>query len=259
MIFRARSSVVHGNVRDTATGVVPIQSYAGQLLIVNDLILPDAGSQDASKAKVSMKKNQRASFFDRNSIYKKIMKHLSQGNQADDINISEQEWLLDAFLAALETYMKHVVKKTIELCEHRTSYHLHNDQRCVMKNDMRVTMMFLNDLEMADYGSSDDETGFYRKRRAENIDEERKVARLESVNDTALLAIGGRKRPAEQPAPDGAPSGSKVGKVPCAPIQRTLAPRFKHMNIRDVLQFMEEDRRYARSNMLFEAYLKYKS
>ncbi|XP_039493417.1 transcription initiation factor TFIID subunit 4 [Drosophila santomea] len=238
---------------------VPIQPYAGQLLIISDLILPDSASQDANKTKVSTKRKQRASFFDSSSIHKKIIKQLSQGNQADDISMSEKESLLDAFLAALETYMKHVVKKTIDLCEHRTSYHLYNDARCVMKNDMRTTMMFLNDLEMADYGSSDDDAGFYRKRRAENDDKERKVARLESVNDTAMLAIGGRKRPAEAPGPEAAPSGSKGGQVTGPPVQRPFALRFKHLNIRDVLQFMEEDSRYARSNMLFEAYLKYKS
>ncbi|EDV58020.1 transcription initiation factor TFIID subunit 4 [Drosophila erecta] len=238
---------------------VPIQPYAGQLLIISDLILPDAAPQDPNKTKGWTKRKQRASFFDLSSIYKKIIKQLSPNNQAEDICISEQDFLLDSFLAALETYMKHVVNKIIDLCEHRTSYHLYSDERCVMKNDMRTTMMFLNDLEMADYGSSDDEAGFYRKRRTENNDKDRKVTRLESVNDTAMLAIGGRKRPAEAPGPGAAPGGSKSGQVAGAATQRTFPLRFKHMNIRDVLQFMEEDRRYARSNMLFEAYLKYKS
>ncbi|KAH8351825.1 hypothetical protein KR084_000005 [Drosophila pseudotakahashii] len=235
---------------------VPMQPYAGQVIIIKDLILPGASPQDWTKSSNLAKKKLRASFFERSSLLKKLLKHLTQANMADEFSMADHEALLDAFLAALETYMKSVVEKTIALCEHRSGYHLYNDERCVMKNDTRTTMMFLNDLEMADYGSSDDDAGFYRKHRAENAEKERKGVRLESVNDAAMLAIGGRKRPAEAAPPEATPSGSGSG-GPAA--QRPFGLRFKHLSIRDVLQFMEEDRRYSRSNMLFEAYLKYKS
>ncbi|XP_017004006.2 transcription initiation factor TFIID subunit 4 [Drosophila takahashii] len=234
---------------------VPMQPYAGKLLVIKNLILPEVTPQDLTKSSNLAKKKPRASFFERSSLMKKLLKNLTQANMADDIYMVDHEALLDAFLAALETYMKLVVQKTIALCEHRSGYHLYNDVRCVMKNDMRTTMMFLNDLEMADYGSSDDDAGFYRKHRTESADKEKKGVRLESVNDTAMLAIGGRKRPAEAAPPEATPSGSAaVG----PPAQRPFGLRFKHLSIRDVLQFMEEDRRYSRSNMLFEAYLKYK-
>uniref|UniRef100_A0A6P4E602 Transcription initiation factor TFIID subunit 4 n=1 Tax=Drosophila rhopaloa TaxID=1041015 RepID=A0A6P4E602_DRORH len=232
---------------------VPIQPYAGELLIIKDLILPDVAKIEMNK---SNKKKTRISFFDRNSILKKILKHFAQNNKADDICMVDCESLLDAFLSALETYMKFVLKKTIELCEHRCGYHLYKDERCVMKNDMRTTMMFLNDLEMADYGSSDDDAAFYRKRRAETVEKEKKSVRVESVNDTAMLAIGGRKRGAEDPVTE--PTPVAISAPANVPVQKPFGLRFKHLNIRDVMQFMEEDRRYWRSNMLFEAYLKYK-
>nr|XP_016933111.1 uncharacterized protein LOC108012319 [Drosophila suzukii] len=232
---------------------VPIQPYAGPLLIIKDLILPDAAPQDSSKSANPAKKKPRASFFDRSGVLKKLVKHWTQSNVVDEICFEDQEALLDAFLAALETYMKFVVKKTVALCEHRSGYHLYNDERCKMNNDMRTTMTFLNDLEMADCGSSDDDAGFYYKRRKQNTEKQGKGVRFESVNDTAMLAIGGRKRPAEAPVPEGTPSdpGAK------APVKRPFGMRFKHLSIRDVLQFMEEDKRYSRSNMLHEAYLRY--
>ncbi|XP_016956577.1 uncharacterized protein LOC108029037 [Drosophila biarmipes] len=238
---------------------VPMQPYAGPLLIIKDLILPDVAPQDPSKPLNPAKKKPRASFFDRSGILKKLVKHWTQSNVVNEYFFENQEALLDAFLAALETYMKYVVKKTVALCEHRSGYHLYNDERCEMNNDMRTTMMFLNDLETADYGSSDDDAGFYYKRRAGNDEKESRAMRFDSVNDTAMLAIGGRKRPAEALVPDGTPSGSNGDPASSAPMQRPFALRFKHMSIRDVLQFMEEDRRYARSNMLHEAYLRYRS
>ncbi|XP_017056814.2 transcription initiation factor TFIID subunit 4 [Drosophila ficusphila] len=239
---------------------VPMQPYCGQLLIIKDLILPDAATQDSGKSNNLVKKKTRPSFFERSSILKKIVKQMNQINQANEIRLVDFEPLLDAFLSALETYMKFVVKKAIELCEHRSGYHLYNDDRCVMKNDMRATMVFLNNLEMADYGSSDEDSGFNRKRRAENDEKGKKCIRLETLNSTAMMALGSRKRPAEDAAtPAGAAPSISTTAPPNPQVQRPFALRIKHLNIRDVLQFMEEDRRYHRSNMLFEAYLKYKA
>ncbi|KAI8043319.1 transcription initiation factor TFIID subunit 4 [Drosophila gunungcola] len=233
---------------------VPIQPYAGHLLIIKS-ILPDVAPQDLNKS--SKSKKSRPSYFERSSILNKLQKHFAANNQAAEIDLVDCESLLDAFLAALETYMKFVVKKTIELCEHRSGYHLFNDERCVMKNDMRITMTFLNNLEMADYGSSDDDAGFYRKRRAENVEREKKSVRKESSNDTAMMAISGRKRPAEVPSSE--PTPLPITAPAKVAVQRPFGMRFKHLIIRDVMQFLEEDRRYSRSNMLFEAYLKYKA
>ncbi|XP_017067078.2 transcription initiation factor TFIID subunit 4 [Drosophila eugracilis] len=238
--------------------VVPIQPYAGPLLIIKDLILPESGHPDPNKTNNPTKKKARNSFFDRNSIQIKLAKLIGQGSQGDEGRIAGNDVLLDAFLAALETYMKFVITKIIELCEHRSGHALYNDDRCVMKNDTRTTMMFLNDLEMADYGSSDDDSGFYRKRRAETAEYGKSGVAFKSTLDTVSMAFT-RKRPAEAPATEGTSSVSNASSGSVVPIPRPYGQRYKHLNIRDVLQFMEENRRYSRSNMLFEAYLKYKS
>ncbi|KAH8412801.1 hypothetical protein KR009_005803 [Drosophila setifemur] len=226
---------------------VPLQPHAGKPMIIKNLIQPEIGEPNVSANKTKY----RASYFERGGILKKLIKH---SNPEDEITMEANGPLLDGFLAALETYMKYVVKKVLEQCEHRTGYFLHNDERCVMTNDMRTTMSFLNDLEMADYGSSDEDASYYRKRRSGNDQKVVKVSNvhLESVNNTALKAIGGRKRPADGPLDPSVLVNPLVNPL------RQIGQRFKYVNVRDVLQFMEEEKRFSRSNLLFEAYLRYK-
>jgi len=64
---------------------VPIQPYAGPLLIIKDLILPDAVPQDSSKSANPAKKKPRASFFDRSGVLKKLVKHWTQSGVVDEI------------------------------------------------------------------------------------------------------------------------------------------------------------------------------
>ncbi|KAH8236287.1 hypothetical protein KR038_011248 [Drosophila bunnanda] len=262
---------------------VPIQPYAGQLLIIKDLLKPkptEAGT--------------RTSYFDRCVIVKKLLKQLAlvEGGKSDKISMFGYDDLVDGFLDALEAYMKVVVGKVIELCEHRCGYKLFMNNKFVLKSDVRTTMTFLNDLELADNGSSDDDEGFYRnmaeledrrerKNRKERKDKvlmkevkkevkkepkEEKVEKATNIrgikasaDNIAMMAFGSRKRPAAKAsgtttstaAPNAAPAPSG-NNAPTA-----NAPRLKHVTIRDVLQVLEEDKRYCRSNMLYEAYLKY--
>ncbi|KAH8233955.1 hypothetical protein KR032_005006 [Drosophila birchii] len=252
---------------------VPIQSYAGQLLIIKDLLQPKP-----------LEAGIRASYFDRSVIGKRLLKQMSlgEGGKGEKISMYGYDSVVDGFLDALEAYMKLIVQKVVEMCEHRCGYKLYMNKRFVLKSDVRTTMTFLNDLELADYGSSDDDEGFYRNiaeledRRERKKCKERKESKppkepkvpkdhqeeratmrgiKASADNIAMLAFGSRKRPAfkESVTTNAAP---KPG-VPNGPRGVTMAPRFKHVTIRDVLQVLEEDKRYNRSNMLYEAYLKY--
>ncbi|KAH8282765.1 hypothetical protein KR054_009628 [Drosophila jambulina] len=256
---------------------VPIQPYAGPPLIIKDLVQPkpvEAGT--------------RVSFFERSVITKKLLKQLAlvEGGKGEKISMYGYDSVVDGLLDALEAFMKVVVQKVVELCEHRCGYKLYMNKRFVLKNDVRTTMTFLNDLELADYGSSDDEEGFYRNmavledRKERKNRKERKEPKPQkewkspkdqqeekatirglkaSADSIAMLAFGSRKRPMAK-APSSVNVTTNVNPTPSgshAPQGVPMLPRFKHVTIKDVLQFLEEDKRYCRSNMLYEAYLKY--
>lgn len=267
---------------------VPIQPYAGQLLIIKDLVQPKAAES-----------GPRASFFERSVVAKKLLRQLvlAEGGKVEKITMLGYEPLVDRFLDALEAYMKAVVQKVVAMCEHRCGYNLYMNGRFVLKNDVRTTMTFLNDLELADFGSSDDDEGFYRnmaeledrKERKNRKDRKEPKQQKESkapkqqresmapreqkepkiagrglkasADNIAMLAFGSRKRAAE----DKTASTSRSAAADVAPIPSgsnaqqcvSAVPRLKHVTIKDVLQFMEEDKRFSRSNMLYEAYLKY--
>ncbi|KAH8341357.1 hypothetical protein KR059_004137 [Drosophila kikkawai] len=263
---------------DTAIEV-PIQPYAGQLLIIKDLVQPkptEAGT--------------RVSFFERSVITKKLLKQLAQveGGKNEKISMLGYEPVVDGVLDALEAYMKLVVQKIVELCEHRCGYKLYMSNRFVIKNDVRTTMTFLHDLELADYGSSDDDEGFYRNvaelddRKERRNRKERKEPKQQhreskpqknphdekanirglkaSADSIAMLAFGSRKRPAAEASKTNTTAAGAAATSNGSNAQKVVppvVPRFKHVTIKDVLQFMEEDKRYYRSNMLHEAYMKY--
>lgn len=100
--------------------------------------------------------------------------------------------------------------------------------------------------------------------------------RLESTNNTALLALGARKPPIgtsaslfstpglersmEATAGMGI-TGTAGGAAQDATKQqppRTFFVRIKHVNVKDIIQFMEGEQRYAKSKLLYNAYLNYK-
>lgn len=231
----------------TDSGIeVPLQPYAGQLLLIKDLVIPDTSSS---------KSRARPSFFERSCVLKRLLRVLGQEYPNEEFNIESNDPLIEGFMAGLETFMRFTVQKSIEQCEHRTGYFLYSDDRCIMKNEMRSTMSFLNDLELADYGSSDDDNDFYRRRRYPGSrDHKSHSMQMDSINTTALNAIGAvRKRPGDGPGTDPVLYPGVVGNL-----NRPLGFRCKYISIRDVMQFMEEDKRFSRSNLLFEAYLKYK-
>lgn len=101
--------------------------------------------------------------------------------------------------------------------------------------------------------------------------------RLESTNNTALLALGARKplsgggaivnlfsapgldRTIGMEKGTGAGLAYKAAAAATAkPVQRTFVVRIKHVNVKDIIQFMEGEQRYARSKLLYDSYLNYK-
>ncbi|XP_017095003.2 transcription initiation factor TFIID subunit 4-like [Drosophila bipectinata] len=219
---------------------VPMQPYAGALLLIKDLTIPDTSSS-TSKA--------RPSFFDRSCVLKRLLRVLGQECPDEEFNIECDDPLIEGFMAGLETFMKFTVQKSIEQCEHRTSYFLYNDKRCIMLNEMRPTMNFLNDLKKAQCGSAEEDDDFHRRdRKRDSRGEKIPSMKMDAINTTALNAIGRKPPVAGQGAqpPVAQPPGS---------LQRM---RNKNVNVHDVMQFMAEEKRFSRSNMLFLAYLKYK-
>ncbi|KAH8377262.1 hypothetical protein KR093_004573, partial [Drosophila rubida] len=216
---------------------VPIRHYAGKLLTVTNLIMPQNTEE------------RRPSYFDRKGIEQLLLKYSVMENVSRQGPFKEE--LVDGILAAVETYAKYMMKSVIELCEHRTGYWLYNDPRCVMQHDMRSTMMFLNDREAADFGGTDDEAPGHRsrwmklKRKHPGGSSLEHEMRLESTNTTALLALGGRKPTAS----------SAASALPLPP--RAPPVRAKRVIVKDIIQFMENHKRYAKSQLLYEAYLTY--
>ncbi|KAH8306041.1 hypothetical protein KR018_002075, partial [Drosophila ironensis] len=227
---------------------IPVKKHANTRLIIKEKPLTP---ETFGKSKT------RTSFFERACVLNKLNDLAEKEDHCEGFYVERSDSYVDAFMAALETYMEFVIKQVIEKCKHRTGYNLYNDERCVVKNDMRATMSFLNDLEMADNGSSDEGKDFYRKRRSGDSgdgDQRGGTVQLDSVNTTALQALGGvRKRPGEG---SGDPATTPV--APVNPAQRPTGLRIKYISIRDVMSFMETNDRFRRSNLLYEAYLKYK-
>ncbi|XP_064535352.1 uncharacterized protein nht [Drosophila montana] len=239
---------------------VPMQPYAGRLLIIEHLIVPDISDDQrqgsGKKAIVGPKFSDmpRPSFFEPKVIEKTLLKYCILEGISKDF----KDELVDALLSAVETYLKYLVRTVIELCEHRSGNNLYNDPRCVVQHNMRTTMMFLNDREVADYGCSDDDSAYGHRRRWMKLQRNRtnnsgeNEMRLESTNSTALMALGARK----PIGPGGA--GGQLTSGAAQPPQRSFIIRIKHMNVKDIIQFMEEEKRYNKSKLLYDAYLTYK-
>lgn len=145
---------------------VPMQPYAGRLLIIEHLIVPDlSDDQKMASGKKPIPGPKfgdmpRPSFFEPKVIEKTLLKYCTLEGISKDF----KEDLVNALLAAVETYMKYLMRTVIELCEHRSGNNLYNDPRCVVQHNMRTTMMFLNDREVADYGCSDDDSAYGHRR-----------------------------------------------------------------------------------------------
>ncbi|XP_017954560.1 uncharacterized protein LOC108649960 [Drosophila navojoa] len=242
---------------------VPMQPYAGRLLIIENLIVPDPSDDDKlSAGKKSFPGSKfsdmpRPSFFEPKVIEKTLFKYCAVEGVTKDF----KDDIVNALLAAVETYVKHVIISAIELCEHRSGNSLFTDPRCVVKHDMRTTMMFLNEREVADYGCSDDDSAYGHRRRWIKLQRNRtnnsgeNEMRLQSTNYTAMMALGARKplRPTGPSAP-----GAQAAAGTVQPPPRPFTIRVKHMNVKDIIQFLEEERRYYKSKLLYDAYINYK-
>ncbi|XP_030384523.1 uncharacterized protein LOC115631823 [Scaptodrosophila lebanonensis] len=275
-------------MQSTVSTSVPMQPYAGQSLIIGNFPVPTkveskspalSGPTPSKQPKLidmnmteqlGTKPKQRPSYFERSSIAKRILKYCNI-EECSDFSKDEAVELL---LPGLETYMKYVVDRVIELCDHRSGYHLANDKRVKVEQDMRTTMMFLNDLEMGDSASSDGDGNYNRRRRWASSIRSRLMAPqpgMETANTTAMMALGPRK-----PNSSDSPGRNEIPVAP-VPVQRQQRPQqqhqhqqqqqqqrqiqvsnYKRINIRDVFAFMSGEKRYNSSNMFFDAYLKYK-
>lgn len=147
---------------------VPMQPYAGKLLIIDQLVLP-LNLEELKLKPPTVKKTTsgftlsdmlRISYFDPEVIEKTLITFCTLEGIAKQFKND----LVEGMLAAIETYMMYMIKSVIELCEHRSGNNLFNDPRCVVQHNMRNTMMFLNDREVADYGCSDDDSAFGHRR-----------------------------------------------------------------------------------------------
>ncbi|ALC38262.1 nht [Drosophila busckii] len=241
---------------------VPMQSYAGQRLIIAKPLVPE--QQPKVNNKYNNQESARISHFESKSIERMLLSFCAV--ESISLNKHNADVLIEVLLAAVECYMKHLLSSTIELCQHRTGNRLYNDPNCVVNDNMRTTMMFLNDREVTGYGNSDDDTNYGHRRRWKKLQRNRNFTacdneiRLETTNNTALLALGARKPPTMGAAAvaAGSSAGSAAKSSSAALPQRAFTMRIKHVNVKDVMQFMEDQQRYAKSKLLYDAYINYK-
>ncbi|XP_022229825.1 uncharacterized protein LOC111079112 [Drosophila obscura] len=181
--------------------------------------------------------------FQRKSILMKLMKHMGLvGRQGKSFSFEGCESLLDTFLGALTIYMETALKEIIERCEHRSGYHLHDDNRCELIYDMKTKMERLDERYREEHCLSDEDDNFQRK--APSSDFGLGIARrLTTTNNTALNAIGSRNRQ----APLAAKPGGSLAMRPAAKL------RWKYICVADVIRFLNDDKRYAQTRMLIAA------
>jgi len=143
-----------------------MQHYAGQLLIIDQLILPDS-SDDLAMGKREGKEDvkpkfsdmPRPTFFEPKAIEKILLNYCTSENVSKEF----KDELMNGLFSAVETYIKHLLEKVIGFSVHRSINNLSNDLRCVVQLDMRTSMLFLNDRAASDFGS-DDETNYEARR-----------------------------------------------------------------------------------------------
>ncbi|EDV99265.1 transcription initiation factor TFIID subunit 4 [Drosophila grimshawi] len=252
---------------------VPMQPYAGKRLIIENLIVPDSSDDlkvepKSGEKPVSAPKFMdmpRPTFLEKKWIERTLFTYCSLNGLSTVVN----EELVEGLLAAAETFLKDMMQTVIEFSEHRSGNSLYDDPRCELHHDLRTTMRFLDDREVADYGCSDDDTAYGHRRRWMKLQRNRNPTnsfeseiRLESTNKTALLALGVRKpqsATATVGLPNTAPGLPAAGAGTAAQLpKRQFFVRIKHMKVRDIIQYMENEKRFNKSKLLYDAYLSYK-
>lgn len=179
---------------------------------------------------------------------------------------------------ALQERLKTIVEKLTCVTQHRIDPVTKTDGRYEVTQDVKGQLKFLEELDRVDKKRREDSEREMllraAKSRSKNEDPEQaklkakakemQRAELEELrqreaNLTALQAIGPRKKARLDGPGEAAPSTSSGGSASSNSNtgrgQLALRTRLKRINLRDMLHMMENDREFARSPILYKAYL----
>ncbi|KQS44193.1 transcription initiation factor TFIID subunit 4 isoform X1 [Drosophila erecta] len=177
---------------------------------------------------------------------------------------------------ACQERLKNIVEKLAVIAEHRIDV-IKLDSRYEPAKDVRGQIKFLEELDKAEQKRheeleremllraaksrsrvEDPEQAKMKARAKEMQRAEMEELRQRDANLTALQAIGPRKKLKLDGETVSSGAGSSGGGVlsSSASAPTTLRPRIKRVNLRDMLFYMEQEREFCRSSMLFKTYLK---
>ncbi|XP_017098436.2 transcription initiation factor TFIID subunit 4 isoform X2 [Drosophila bipectinata] len=177
---------------------------------------------------------------------------------------------------ACQERLKNIVEKLAVIAEHRIDV-IKLDPRYETAKDVRGQIKFLEELDKAEQKRheeleremllraaksrsrvEDPEQAKMKARAKEMQRAEMEELRQRDANLTALQAIGPRKKLKLDGDAASAGAGSSSGGLlsSSGSVPTTLRPRIKRVNLRDMLFYMEQEREFCRSTMLFKTYLK---
>ncbi|XP_064544788.1 transcription initiation factor TFIID subunit 4 isoform X3 [Drosophila montana] len=177
---------------------------------------------------------------------------------------------------ACQERLKNIVEKLAVIAEHRIDV-IKLDPRYEPAKDVRGQIKFLEELDKAEQKRheeleremllraaksrtrvEDPEQAKMKARAKEMQRAEMEELRQRDANLTALQAIGPRKKLKLDSDAAGVGVGSSGGGLlsNTGTATTTLRPRIKRVNLRDMLFFMEQEREFCRSSVLFKTYLK---
>ncbi|KAH8398400.1 hypothetical protein KR215_012023 [Drosophila sulfurigaster] len=177
---------------------------------------------------------------------------------------------------ACQERLKNIVEKLAVIAEHRIDV-IKLDPRYEAAKDVRGQIKFLEELDKAEQKRheeleremllraaksrtrvEDPEQAKMKARAKEMQRAEMEELRQRDANLTALQAIGPRKKLKLDSEASGVGVGSSSGGLLSSSgnTSTTLRPRIKRVNLRDMLFYMEQEREFCRSSLLFKTYLK---
>ncbi|ALC43386.1 Taf4 [Drosophila busckii] len=178
---------------------------------------------------------------------------------------------------ACQERLKNIVEKLAVIAEHRIDV-IKLDPRYEQAKDVRGQIKFLEELDKAEQKRheeleremllraaksrtrvEDPEQAKMKARAKEMQRAEMEELRQRDANLTALQAIGPRKKLKLDSDAGGMGVGASGGGgllSGSGTTTTTLRPRIKRVNLRDMLFYMEQEREFCRSSMLFNTYLK---
>ncbi|KAH8366173.1 hypothetical protein KR093_009960 [Drosophila rubida] len=177
---------------------------------------------------------------------------------------------------ACQERLKNIVEKLAVIAEHRIDV-IKLDARYEPAKDVRGQIKFLEELDKAEQKRheeleremllraaksrtrvEDPEQAKMKARAKEMQRAEMEELRQRDANLTALQAIGPRKKLKLDSDTSGVGVGSSGGGLLSSSgnTSTTLRPRIKRVNLRDMLFYMEQEREFCRSSLLFKTYLK---